>query len=104
MMRGMPPRPFQLAVPDAVLEDLRRRLKATRWPEPLPDAGWDYGAATAYIRELCEHWADRYDWRSVEQSLNRYPQFLCEVDGVDLQYWHVRGKGSAPFPLLLIHG
>ena len=63
-----------------------------------------YGAATSYIRELCDYWANRYDWRPIEQSLNRYPQFLCEVDGVDLQFWHVRGKGPAPFPLLLIHG
>jgi microsomal epoxide hydrolase len=100
----MAPRPFAIEVPDAVLDDLRARLVATRWPEPIPGAGWDYGADLAYLRELCDYWRDGYDWRAWEARLNAIPGFLCEVDGVDLHFWHVRGTGPAPTPLLLVHG
>jgi microsomal epoxide hydrolase len=100
----MTPRPFSIDVPQAVLDDLKRRLESTRWPEPIPGVGWEYGAAVTYVRELCDYWRTTYDWRKHEAELNRYPQFLCEVDGVDVQFWHVKGKGPKPFPLLLIHG
>ena len=100
----MPPRPFQIAVSDDVLADLKRRLRETRWPEPLEGADWDYGANIAYVRELCAYWAETYDWREHEARLNAIPGFVAEVDGVDIHFWHVRGKGPNPFPLLLIHG
>ena len=98
------PRPHRIEVPDAVLEDLRRRLGATRWPEPIPGAGWDYGAEVATIRDLCEYWRDGYDWRAHEAELNEIPGFLCEVDGIDLHFWHVRSSAPDAFPLLLMHG
>lgn len=100
----MPPRPFEIHVPDDVLDDLRQRLSRTRWPDALPGTGWDYGADVAYVRELCDYWRGDYDWRIHEVALNHYPQFLAEVDGVDLHFYHVRGQGPAPFPLLLLHG
>jgi microsomal epoxide hydrolase len=100
----MPPRPYRIEVPDSVLDDLKRRLKATRWPEVLPDARWDYGANLEYIQELCAYWADSYDWRRHEAALNAYPQFISEIDGVDFHFWHVKGKGPNPLPLLLVHG
>jgi microsomal epoxide hydrolase len=100
----MSPRPYRIHVPDAVLTDLHRRLDATRFAEPLPGAPWQHGASVAYVRELCDYWRHRYDWRQHEASLNQPPQFLCEVDGVDLHFWHVRGKGPSPMPLLLLHG
>lgn len=104
MMRPMSVRPFSIHVPDEVLADLRSRLANTRWPEPIPDTGWDYGANVDFVRDMCEYWRDGYDWRAHEGHLNRYPQFLAEVDGVDIHFWHVRGEGPNPFPLLLIHG
>jgi pimeloyl-ACP methyl ester carboxylesterase len=97
-------RPFQIAVPDAVLDDLRERLARTRWPDALPGTGWDYGADVDYVRDLCGYWRDGYDWRKHEDDLNRYPQFLAEVDGVDIHFSHVAGRGPSPFPLLLLHG
>jgi len=100
----MPPRPYRIDVPQPVLDDLRTRLANTRWPDPIPGTGWDYGADVAYIKELCAYWREGYDWRLHEGHLNRYPQFLSTVDGVDIHYWHVRGKGPNPFPLLLVHG
>jgi len=98
------PRPFRIDVPDAVLTDLRERLARTRWPEPIPGTEWDYGAKVETVRELCEYWRDGYDWRAVEADLNAVPGFLCEIDGVDLHYWHVRGSAPGALPLLLIHG
>jgi len=103
-LRAMAPQPFSIDVSQAVLDDLKRRLDSTRWPEPIPGVGWEYGADVASVRELCDYWRTSYDWRTHEEELNRYPQFLCEVDGVDLQFWRVLGKGPNPFPLLLIHG
>ncbi|ATB29022.1 epoxide hydrolase family protein [Melittangium boletus] len=100
----MPPRPYRIDVAQEVLADLHHRLDATRFPEPLPGAPWAHGAHVAYVRELCEYWRHAYDWRQYEAELNRHPQFLCEVDGVELHFWHVRGKGPSPMPLLLIHG
>lgn len=100
----MPPRPYIIAVSDQVLEDLKSRLARTRWPTTLDDAGWDYGADVDYVRALCEYWRDGYGWRAQERLLNRHPGFLAEVDGVDIHFWHIRGRGPRPFPLLLVHG
>jgi microsomal epoxide hydrolase len=100
----MAPRPYRINVPQAVLDDLTRRLAETRWLEPIPGSGWDYGASVEYVRELCDYWRTRYDWRAAERRLNAHPQFVSEVDGVDLHYWYVRGEGDNSFPLLLIHG
>ncbi len=97
-------RPYTIAVPEEVLVDLKERLARTRWPEKIEGAGWDYGTDVAYLRELCDHWAHRYDWRDWERRLNSIPGYVCEVDGVDLHFWHVRGTGPNPTPLLLLHG
>lgn len=97
-------RPYSIDVSDPSLEDLRFRLARTRWPEPLPGVEWAYGAKVDYIRDLCAYWMDTYDWRAQERRLNAHPQFLCEVDGVDLHFWRVKGKGPSPLPLLMIHG
>jgi epoxide hydrolase len=95
-------RPFAIEVPDAVLDDLRDRLRRTRWPEPV--AGAHLGVDLDELRELCAYWADGYDWRAWEARLNELPGFLCEVGGLDLHLWHVRGAGPSPTPLLLLHG
>ncbi len=96
-------RPHRIEVPDEVLADLRDRLTRTRWPEPVPGQGWSYGADVAVVRSLCERWID-FDWRAQEARLNALPHHLVEIDGVDLHFWHVPGRGPAPTPLLLLHG
>ena len=100
----MLPRPNEIHVPQSVLDDLTQRLANTRWPNTLPGVGWDYGADPGYVRQLCEYWRTSYDWRKHEAALNRYSGFLCEVDGLDIHFWHVRGKGPNATPLLLVHG
>jgi len=98
------PLPFRIEVPDAVLEDLRRRLLATRWPDSVEDAGWDYGTDLAFMRELCGYWAADYDWRAHERALNELPQFLLKLSGRDVHFIHARGRGPAPLPLVVTHG
>ncbi len=96
--------PFRIAVPDSVLVDLRERLARTRLPDEVPDTGWEYGTNLAYLRELIEYWRTRYDWRKHEAELNRFAQFMTEVDGLRIHFIHEEGRGPNPKPLLLLHG
>lgn len=96
--------PFRIAVPDAVLADLRERLARTRFPDEIPGSGWDYGTELAYLRELVAYWRDGYDWRAAEARLNALPQFRAEVGGLGIHFIHVRGRGPRPFPLVITHG
>jgi pimeloyl-ACP methyl ester carboxylesterase len=98
------PQPFRIAVSDAVLSDLRERLARTRFPDEIAGSGWEYGSALAYIRELVAYWKDRYDWRAAEAGLNGFAQFRAEVGGLGIHFIHQRGRGAAPFPLLITHG
>ena len=81
--------PFRIDIPEADIEDLRQRLRQTRWPEPETVGDWSQGVPLAYLRELCEYWLESYDWRRCEESLNRIPQFHTEIDGVDIHFLHV---------------
>jgi pimeloyl-ACP methyl ester carboxylesterase len=103
---GAGPRPFTIAVPDAALDDLRRRLAATRWPQPIPGSEtWDLGTQEATLRRLAARWADGYDWRAAERALNALPHFVVDLDGAPVHYVHLRGASDAPsFPLVLTHG
>ncbi|HJP41239.1 MAG TPA: epoxide hydrolase N-terminal domain-containing protein, partial [Dehalococcoidia bacterium] len=100
----MPPRSFKINVPQFIIDDLHRRLDATRWPDAILGTGWEYGADVAYIRELCAYWRNEYDWRLWEGRLNAYPQFLSQIDDVDIHYWHVKSPVANAYPLLLVHG
>ncbi|MBI2761743.1 MAG: epoxide hydrolase [Chloroflexi bacterium] len=97
-------RPFQIAVPDEVLDDLRERLRRTRFPGEVAGSGWEYGANLGYLKELVAYWLNSYDWRAAEAALNRMPQFTATVNGLDLHFVHARGNGPAPMPLLFSHG
>jgi microsomal epoxide hydrolase len=97
-------RPFEIQVGEPLLADLAVRLAATRLPPGQGPPGWDAGASPAYLRDLLEHWRDRYDWRREEAMLNRFAQFRAEVNGADIHFIHERGKGQRPMPLLLTHG
>jgi microsomal epoxide hydrolase len=82
--------PFRIDVPQEQLDDLKRRLDATRWPDEVPGAGWAQGIPLDYTRELAGYWRDTYDWRAQEARLNSFPQFRTEIDGHDLHFIHVR--------------
>ena len=96
--------PFKVEVPDEVLEDLRERLDRTRWPDGIPDSGWDYGTSLGYIKELVYYWRTGFDWRAQEEAINRFAHFRASVDGLGIHFIHERGKGPNPLPLILTHG
>ncbi len=100
--------PFTIRVPDADLDDLRRRLAATRWPDGPPEApgdtGWEYGTDGAYLRALVDHWRTRFDWRAAERRLNAWPHWTADLDGRRLHFARLPGRGPAPLPIVLTHG
>src|SRR5262245_48035329 len=96
--------PFTIAIDEAVLDDLRRRIQQTRWPDQLPGIGWEQGAELSYLRELLASWADSFDWRAQERALNRLNHYRVELDGLGIHFVHQRGAGAAPIPLVLTHG
>lgn len=94
-------RPYEVDVAEATLADLRRRLRAARWPEPAPGPAWCQGTDLGYLRALVDYWVDGFDWRGQERRLNEYDHFLAEIDGVEVHYVHQR---SGKPPLVLTHG
>ena len=96
--------PFRIDIPQQALDDLRARLAGTRWPEAETVDDWSQGVPLAYLRELCDHWADGYDWRATEQRLNALPQFRAELDGLGIHFLHVRSPHPDAFPVVLTHG
>jgi epoxide hydrolase len=97
-------RPFRVEIPQDVLDDLGRRLAATRWPEEVAGAGWSRGVPTGYLKDLAGYWQRGYDWRAAEAELNSYPQFVTEIDGANVHFLHVRSSRPDAVPLLLTHG
>ncbi|MEZ0049835.1 pimeloyl-ACP methyl ester carboxylesterase [Mycobacterium sp. MAA66] len=96
--------PFRIAVSEGVVDDLRRRLANTRWPEAECVDDWSQGIPLSYTRALAEYWADGYDWRAREAALNRFDQFTTEIDGLDIHFIHQRSPHPEALPLIITHG
>ncbi|MGM9490278.1 epoxide hydrolase family protein [Ideonella sp. YS5] len=96
-------RPFKIDMADDRILDLRRRLAATRWPQPVVQ-DFSHGQAPALVRELAAYWADGFDWRAQEARLNRHPQFVTEIDGQTIHFIHVKSKEPNAMALILTHG
>jgi pimeloyl-ACP methyl ester carboxylesterase len=97
-------RPFQVDVPDEALEDLRRRIAATQWPEKETVADESQGVPLATMQQLARYWGTDYDWRTCEAKLNALPQFMTELDGLEIHFIHVRSKHEDALPLIVNHG
>jgi len=97
-------RPFQVNVPEAELTDLRRRVSATKWPERETVADDSQGVQLSTIQKLARYWATEHDWRKCEAKLNARPQFITEIDGLDIHFIHVRSKHENALPLIVTHG
>jgi hypothetical protein len=98
-------RPFKADVPESALADLRRRLIATRWPDGETVVDRSQGVQPEKLRKkLVDYWQSSYDWRKAEQKLNAFPQFVTNIDGVDIHFIHVRSKNEDALPLIMTHG
>jgi pimeloyl-ACP methyl ester carboxylesterase len=96
--------PFCIAASEEQLADLRRRLRAARFPERECVDDWSQGIPLAYVQDVCAYWAEKYDWREREARLNRFPQFKTELDGVDIHFIHARSPHADAMPLVITHG
>ncbi|MFG1918906.1 epoxide hydrolase family protein [Micromonospora sp. NPDC048898] len=97
-------RPFTVSISDSEIDDLKQRLARTRWPDPETVGDWSQGVRVENARSLVGHWERSYDWRRFESELNRLPQFLTNIDGLDIHFIHVRSKNPNALPLILTHG
>ena len=97
-------RKFQLEVTDAALDDLKKRLSMTRWPNKETPEDWSQGIPLGYMKELCNYWQHEYDWRAREERFNRFPQFITEIDGVDIHFIHLSSAHENARPLIITHG
>src|SRR5688572_10958340 len=97
-------RPFQVSTPDTELTELRRRITATRFPEQETVTDFSQGVPLATTQKLARYWATEYDWRKVEARLNAVPNFITEIDGLDIHFIHVRSKHDNALPMLVSHG
>ena len=97
-------RPFRVNFPNAALDDLRRRINATRWPEPETVTDQSQGVQLATMRKLVSYWQTSYDWRKAEAKLNGLPQFITTIDGVDIHFIHVKSRHANALPVIITHG
>jgi epoxide hydrolase len=96
--------PFRVAIRQEVIDGILTRVRRAHWPDRLEGDGWQYGVDWNYMRELADYWTSRFDWRKAEAKLNAFPQFRARVDDFDIHFYHVRGRGPRPFPIILTHG
>jgi hypothetical protein len=97
-------RPFQVSFPEAELTELRRRINATKWPEKEPVTDSSQGVQLATIQKLANYWGTEYDWRPCEARMNALPNFITEIDGLDIHFIHVRSKHENALPIIITHG
>jgi hypothetical protein len=97
-------RPFQVEIPQAELDELQRRIAATRWPTRELVGDREQGVQLAAIQELARYWSTEYDWRRCEARLNALPQFKTEIDGLDIHFIHVESAHENAMPLIMTHG
>src|SRR5215831_14918403 len=97
-------RPYKVDIPPSVINRILARVKSTRLPDRLDSADWRYGANWNYVKSLADYWVSQFDWKKAQANLNRYPQFLAKVEDYDIHFYHVKGRGPKPLPLILTHG
>ena len=97
-------RSFRVNIPDQKIRQILGRVRQTRWPARMDATDWRYGVSWDYMKSLVDYWTTKFDWHKAEHNLNRFPQFMARVDDLDIHFYHVRGKGPKPLPLILTHG
>ena len=97
-------RPFTVSVSQEEIDDLQARLRRTRWPEREAVDDWSQGIPLAYLREVCEYWADGYDWRRCEEQVNARANFVADIDGLEIHFQHIRSDHDEALPMIVTHG
>jgi len=95
---------FKYHISQSAIADLRSRLRQTRWTDEIKGSEWQYGASLSYMKELVDYWMNKFDWRKFEDEINRYPNFIAEIDGTKIHLVHIKGKGRKSVPLIITHG
>jgi hypothetical protein len=95
---------FNINVSRELLNDLSTRLKNSKWPTGRDSSLWEYGTNKGYLKDFVVYWIEEYDWKTQEKQLNNYPQYKCTVDDVSIHFFHIKGKGENPIPIILTHG
>ena len=96
--------PFEIDISDVAIEDLQRRLAATRMPDQITDTTWEYGTDSSYLAELISYWQNDFDWKKQESELNQFDQFNTEIDGLAMHFIHQRSENPDAIPLMMVHG
>ena len=97
-------KPFKVKIPDEVIQNINSKVKNYSWHEMPDDGGWDYGTNLDYMKEFSKYWLENYNWRETEKKINRFKNFKCNIDNIDIHFIHEKGSGKNPRPLLLSHG
>lgn len=97
-------KPFKVNISQDILDDLNTRLDITRWPDEIKESRWSYGTELSYMKELTNYWQHKFDWRKIESEINSYPNFIADIDGMQIHYIQVKGKGKKSIPLIMTHG
>lgn len=96
--------PFKIEIAQSEIDNIRARVSQFPWQDMPADEGWEYGSNLEYMKELCTHWLEKYDWRAQEEAMNKFSHFIAPVDGIDMHYILEKGSGENPRPLLISHG
>lgn len=97
-------KPYKIAIKQSDVNDLKDRLKNARWPHAVKASGWDRGVPQDYLKKLTDYWLHKFDWRKAEAELNKYDQYMAEIDGQNIHFFHVKSKEASALPLMLLHG
>lgn len=97
-------KPYLINVHQELLDDLNIRIENTRWPDEMNNSSWNYGANLSYMKELSHYWRNDFSWRKVENEINTFPNFMADIDGHQIHFLHVKGKGKKSTPLIITHG
>lgn len=104
LANNAPITPFEIAIPQSAIDDLKRRLSATRMPDQLAGTSWEYGTDSSYLAELLDYWQNDFDWRQQESELNQFDQYKTEIDGLAMHFIHQRSENPDAIPLMIVHG
>ena len=95
---------FKVDIPQSELDDLKERIKKTRWPDEINNSEWKYGTNLSYLKELADFWIKEFNWRTIEKNINAYPNFIATIDGTKIHFLHVKSKTKNAIPILITHG